>query len=187
MLGKQPAARARQFSLRLSRLPSVAPDETAADTGRLLQAARERLGLSRTDVNRDLRISRTQIARMEAGQFARVSAVPALRDGHVRAYTQYLGLDLGPVLEAVRRHSDGNAEADPEPLYPPSPRRNPLAYVMMGVSMVLLILLVMAWDRLSSVPSYLRADGVEAAGREALAAVPSNAFLQLWSARGIRE
>ncbi len=180
---KHPAAAAHQLHLWLARPRLTAAEDTAAETGRLLRTTRERMGLSRADVNHALRISRTQIAHMESGRFGQISSVPALRDGHIRAYVRYLDLDLQPIMDAVHQQSAGDAAANPEPLYPPPPRRNPLAYVMMGMSMIILVLLIMAWDRLSTVQAYLPVDGTEAPARGSLAAAPPNSFRQIWSGR----
>ena len=175
-----PAIVANQLQLRLPRTPSTATENTLADAGELLRTTREQLGLSLVEVNRDLRISRTQIAYMEAGKFERISTVPALRDGHVRTYALYLGLDLQPIMDAIHSHAVDDTAAEHEPLYPPPPRRNPLSYVMMGVSLVILVILVMAWDRLSTVEAYLPADGVEAAGLESpTATVPSSSLQRI--------
>ncbi len=175
-----PAVVANQLQLRLPRTPSTAIGNKLAEAGELLRSTREQLGLSLAEVNRDLRISRTQLTYMEAGEFERISSVPALRDGHVRTYALYLGLDLQPIMDAVHSQAADDATAEHEPLYPPPPRRNPLAYVMMGISLVILVLLIMAWDRLSTVEAYLPADGVEAAGLESpTATVPSSSLQRI--------
>lgn len=184
-----PAVVANQLQLRLPRTPSTATGNKLAHAGELLRSTREQLGLSLAEVNRDLRISRTQLAYMEAGEFERISSVPALRDGHVRTYALYLGVDLQPIMDAVHSQARDDAAAEHEPLYPPPPpRRNPLAYVMMGISLVILVLLIMAWDRLSTVEAYLPADGVEAAGLEApTATVPSSSLQRIGIQSEFRE
>lgn len=183
-----PAIVANQLQLQLPRTLSTAPESSLADAGEQLRAARERLGLSLADVNRDLRISRTQLTHMEAGEFERISPVPALRDGHVRTYARYLGLDLQPIMDAVHGRAAGDGAVEHEPLYPPPPRRNPLAYVMMGLSLVILVLLIMAWDHLSAVDAYLPADGVEAAGLDSpTAVVPSRPLPRTGTPGGIGE
>ncbi len=145
-------------------------DSNLIDAGAQLRAAREHMGLSLADVNRDIRISRDQVAHMEAGAFEKLSCVPALRDGHVRSYALYLGVDLEPILNAVRTRTAGDSAATPEPLYPPPPRRNPFAYVLIGISLAILTILIMAWDRLSSVEAYLPPDGIAASEHLAPAA-----------------
>lgn len=188
MAVNHPAIVSNQLRLRLPKAPEKKSEQALSDAGELLRTTRERLGLSLADVNRDLRISRTQLTHMEAGKFEKISVVPALRDGHVRTYVLYLGLEVQPIMDAVHRQTIDDTAAEHEPLYPPPPRRNPLAYVMLGISLAILVLLIMAWDRLSSVEAYLPADGVEAAGLESPSAtVPSSSLVRIEAQGGSAE
>lgn len=78
-----------------------------AGPGERLAAARARRELSVADVAGQLRLPRTTIENIETGRFDRIAAI--YRRGYISNYARLVGLDPGPLLEAL-------GDAEPEPL-----------------------------------------------------------------------
>jgi cytoskeleton protein RodZ len=71
-----------------------------ATPGQVLAEARERQGLSRTEIAQRLHMSPSQIEALETGEYARLPKGPFLR-GFVRNYAKLLGVDSEPLLAAL--------------------------------------------------------------------------------------
>lgn len=71
-----------------------------ATPGQALAEARERQGLSRTEIAQRLHMSPSQIEALETGEYARLPKGPFLR-GFVRNYAKLLGMDSEPLLASL--------------------------------------------------------------------------------------
>jgi cytoskeleton protein RodZ len=71
-----------------------------ATPGEVLAQARERQGLSRTEIAQRLHMSPSQVEALEAGEYARLPKGPFLR-GFVRNYAKLLGVDSEPLVASL--------------------------------------------------------------------------------------
>ncbi|HET7730280.1 MAG TPA: RodZ domain-containing protein, partial [Usitatibacter sp.] len=80
--------------------------QEAASPGRTLATARERHGLSRTEVAQRLHMSAHQIEALESDDYSRLPKGPFLR-GFVRNYAKLLAIDAAPLVEGLREAAPG--------------------------------------------------------------------------------
>jgi cytoskeleton protein RodZ len=76
------------------------PASNPASPGQVLAEARERQGLSRTEIAQRLHMSPSQVEALESGEYARLPKGPFLR-GFVRNYAKLLGVDSEPLVAGL--------------------------------------------------------------------------------------
>src|SRR5882724_369510 len=80
----------------------AAPVEAEVTIGARLREARERLGLSVSEVAQRLKFAQRQIEALEADQAAALPGLTFVR-GFVRSYAKLVGLDADPLVSALER------------------------------------------------------------------------------------
>jgi hypothetical protein len=88
--------------------------------GHILREAREKRGVSVSDVSRATHIKGDYIEQMEADRFDRLIA-PAYARSFLRMYSDYLGLNTAAILEQLRSWQPGKTPSAPAP--PPVARK----------------------------------------------------------------
>ncbi|MGB0513396.1 MAG: helix-turn-helix domain-containing protein [Wenzhouxiangellaceae bacterium] len=83
--------------------------------GAVLAQARKRKGIALADAARELKLTRSIVEQIEAGQFDRIAAI--YRRGYISNYARLLGLDPAPLLNGL-----GPDEAEPLREVLPLPR-----------------------------------------------------------------
>ena len=85
-----------------------AGESRSVAAGRQLRAAREAAGLSVTEVNARIHLTREVVAALEAGEFVQIAA-PVFVRGHLRSYARLLGVPEQEILAAC---PDAETEAE---------------------------------------------------------------------------
>lgn len=97
------------------------PAETpAVSLGKMLSEARERLGLSVSDVASQIKFAPRQIEALEAGDFQRLPEAAFLR-GFVRSYAKILHLDAQTLLAALPQKKPAQGDLIPDSVGEPYP------------------------------------------------------------------
>jgi cytoskeleton protein RodZ len=121
-LRKQPGRRmalvqrSEHFSMDSAPDGDAVPSSGSHSAGEVLRRQREALGLEIVDVAAVLRIKPAYIAALEAGHPDQLPG-PAYAVGFMRAYADYLGLDVGKVLRRFKQEPIG-LSAKPELSFP---------------------------------------------------------------------
>lgn len=114
--------------------------------GQRLREARDARGVTLEEVAARLRLGVATIRSMEEGSFERLPAATYAR-GYLRAYSNFLGLDAEPLLQAYDQYADKPPELNPFASSPPPQIQAsdlPVRAVTYGIAM-LLIALLGAW------------------------------------------
>ena len=90
----------------------TAPDNPAPDVtpGQVLAEARERQGLSRTEIAQRLHMSPSQIEALETGEYERLPKGPFLR-GFIRNYAKLLGIEAEPLVASLAQATPAHQAA----------------------------------------------------------------------------
>ena len=89
------------------------PEQTLAGLGAHLRQARELKGLEVFDVATDLKLLESQVREMENGEYIHIKNL-VFAKGYIRNYAQFLGMDVGQVLEWFDYASDSLRRESPQ-------------------------------------------------------------------------
>lgn len=167
-------------------------DRTA---GAALAAARTAQNLSVADVARQLKLSVTQVAALEAGEFDRLPG-PVFVRGFVRNYARLLRLDPERILESIAPASSAGEIRDAMPASKeiPFPPRVAPRWPRYGMAVLLILVGLAAYEFYGNPPAIVTvmkpvapptapATATERASRDALPASPSDSTAPPGAAR----
>lgn len=121
----------------------------AASLGTTLREARERLGLSITDVVNQTKLAPRQIEALEAEDYRNLPEMAFVR-GFVRSYAKILQLDEQPLLAALPKTSAPTQPLMPDSVEAPfpdaySPRRQNLVWLAIALLLAVLVVAFAVW------------------------------------------
>lgn len=136
----------------------------AISLGTTLREARERLGLSITDVVNQTKLAPRQIEALEAEDYRNLPEMAFVR-GFVRSYAKILQLDEQPLLAALPKTSAPTQPLMPDSVEAPfpdaySPRRQNLVWLAIALLLAVLVVAFAVWHFITP-PAKLKETQVE--------------------------
>ena len=136
----------------------------ALSLGTTLREARERLGLSITDVVNQTKLAPRQIEALEAEDYRNLPEMAFVR-GFVRSYAKILQLDEQPLLAALPKASAPTQPLMPDSVEAPfpdaySPRRQNLVWLAIALLLAVLVVAFAVWH-FTAPPTILKETQVE--------------------------
>lgn len=136
----------------------------AISLGTTLREARERLGLSITDVVNQTKLAPRQIEALEAEDYRNLPEMAFVR-GFVRSYAKILQLDEQPLLAALPKTSAPTQPLMPDSVEAPfpdaySPRRQNLVWLAIALLLAVLVVAFAVWH-FTAPPTKLKETQVE--------------------------
>ena len=124
---------------------SLAPEH--ATPGQTLAAVRTERGMSVSEVAQRLKFSMRHIEALEGDHYDALPGGPYVR-GMVRAYAKLLGIEAGPLLDALPRPAEGGeVEMQPRNMSVPFPadaQRGSRVYLLLSMFIIVAVVVVLA-------------------------------------------